>query len=461
MRDPSSRHLLIITIVSGTLLLILSGVPWSSLTGGRVKDFSFFSDLYASAPAQTLSGENENIDPELLAFQEEVSADTTSVNMSAAVLSTATVEPAVEAPTLDGHVLIENYSSGECLPNLKAAIADPSRLARIAFLGDSFIEGDILTQNLRAMLQEEYGGAGVGFMAMHSEFPGFRQSVRQSDQGWTITEVRNQPRSDSLRLPAGVYAAASAVATATFRGVQRAPFPRAWQRSRFLFMAPDTVAISITTDSGSNIYRFEPSGQVQCLEVDEPTSQFSVEINEGSLIGLGAYLDAPTGVALDCMSMRGNSGLTLRYLNPDLCAQTSRWADYDLIIVEFGINALSADQTDYRAYGAGMRQAIQRLRQCFPNADILLMGIADRGMKNGSEVHSMPTCAAMTNQQRQIAAREGCAFYDTRQAQGGDGAIVRWREQQLVNSDYIHLNHDGGQRLASELFFALTTALSQ
>ena len=35
---------------------------------------------------------------------------------------------------------------------------------RIAFMGDSFVEGDILTADLRESLQETFGGGGVGFV---------------------------------------------------------------------------------------------------------------------------------------------------------------------------------------------------------------------------------------------------------------------------------------------------------
>jgi hypothetical protein len=34
---------------------------------------------------------------------------------------------------------------------------------RIAYFGDSMIEGDLLTQTLRKLLQKEFGGYGVGF----------------------------------------------------------------------------------------------------------------------------------------------------------------------------------------------------------------------------------------------------------------------------------------------------------
>lgn len=63
-------------------------------------------------------------------------------------------------------------------------LAANPRLVRIAYFGDSFIEADILTADLRAMLQERYGGCGVGFVTITSMTSGYRPTVRHSFNGW-------------------------------------------------------------------------------------------------------------------------------------------------------------------------------------------------------------------------------------------------------------------------------------
>ena len=50
--------------------------------------------------------------------------------------------------------------------------------ARIAYFGDSMIEGDLITQSLRHDLQELFGGEGVGFVPITSQTYGFRQSIK-------------------------------------------------------------------------------------------------------------------------------------------------------------------------------------------------------------------------------------------------------------------------------------------
>jgi lysophospholipase L1-like esterase len=133
----------------------------------------------------------------------------------------------------------------------------------------------------------------------------------------------------------------------------------------------------------------------------------------------------------------------------------AKYIDYDLIIVEYGINALTSQQSDYSQYGKLMLEVIARVRQCYPNADILLMGIGDRGQKQGSVVHSIATAQNMVDMQRDIARRAQVVFWDTREAMGGEDAIVKWREAKHVNADYIHLNHEGGSVLAQEFINSL------
>lgn len=83
------------------------------------------------------------------------------------------VKPAFVDTCRSGMTCIEDYSDSTLrgmTPFYRALdeLAANPRLVRIAYFGDSFIEADILTADLRAMLQERYGGCGVGFVTITS-----------------------------------------------------------------------------------------------------------------------------------------------------------------------------------------------------------------------------------------------------------------------------------------------------
>ena len=155
------------------------------------------------------------------------------------------------------------------------------------------------------------------------------------------------------------------------------------------------------------------------------------------------------------MSSRGFSGITLTRVNPELSKEMSEFVNYDLIILEFGINAMSAKQKNYNVYCSRMVDVINHVRLCYPDADILLMGVGDRGERRGSQIKSMATAQYMITAQRDAARRAHCLFWDTREAMGGEDAVVTWSSTGLMNKDYIHLTHKGGKRLAEELFNAI------
>ena len=161
------------------------------------------------------------------------------------------------------------------------------------------------------------------------------------------------------------------------------------------------------------------------------------------------------------MSQRGNSGVGLRRTDKRLTDAMSHHVSYDLIIMEYGMNALSAEQKEYGGYSAGIAESISRLQELYPDASLMLMGVGDRGFKDGAAVKSLPTCSALVEAQRNAARRCGVMFFDTRAAQGGEGCVVEWRKRGLVNADYIHLNHDGGAALAEELFFAIMNSVDE
>lgn len=472
-KRPASPALIIAIAIA--LLAALSLLPWSKMTGGKVSDFNLISDLIKtddSADADTV-GADEGIDPELLAQQSDAPAPATThaSGSSAAPAGSSSSHAASEAapepdpmpeakPRRGSDMVIEDYTPAQQGPShLRSALARAgARPARIAVIGDSYIEGDIFTQDLRDALQSQYGGHGVGYVAADSEVRGFRRSVNHSAKGWKEHSIFRE-KSNDYPLQ-GKFHTATGSASASYTGSSRYPATQNWGMSRLLFIAPSSGKITLATDGGEQTYDIAADpGKLQCLEVPGLTSKFSISSTVPGLKMMGAWLEGNTGVVLDNMSVRGYAGLSHRGIPAGMAEQMRRYVDYDMIILEFGINALSEKQKDYSNYRKSMASVARHLKELYPNADIVLMGIGDRGVKRGGQVQSMPTADAMVAAQRGAARDAGVLFWDTREAMGGNGAIVDWRKQKLVNGDYIHLNAQGGKRLADEFAASLRRAL--
>ena len=449
---------IVIIVFSAIAILIgISFLPLSKWTGGRIRDFNLFSDILNIGLPEEKDISGATIDP---CLAEAIEEDKRKVDTT---LNSIDNKPLIAVqPTKQGEqVVIEDYTeSGRGLEHLRNAISS-DRLARIAVIGDSYIEGDILTEDLREFMQKQYGGTGVGYVNMYSEFPGFRKSVRQGGgKGWKEFAANGKFDDRYMGLTQHYYKLTSPT-TSTYSGSKSFANIDRWNRSTFLFISPDSTQITVETASGTKTYDIKGSESLQAITVDENTDKFNVTANKTSLIALGVWLSDTKGVNVDCMSSRGCSGVTLSKVNTDLSAQMSKYVNYDLIILEFGINAMSAGQKNFDSYRKRMESVIVHVRQCFPNADILIMGIGDRGSKRGTEVHSMSSAQYMVEAQREAARRTRTLFWDTREAMGGEDAIVRWTRDGLANKDYIHLNHKGGRELATPLFKAIQINLNK
>ena len=428
----------------------MSLMPWGELTGNRLKDFNLLSDILHSKPVEYIT--EEIIDPALAeALLEEThddSADAAAVEVITDTVPVQAEDPApapYHDPRVNGLMVIEDYSGGSASARIAAAAA--SGRMRCAMIGDSYIEGDILSGTVRRLLQDRFGGEGVGYAPMTSAVAGFRRTVRISSEGFTACDIRHD-RLDSLHTLPGEYFRAAVGAKVSFKGEKGNTRNSSWSRSRIMFIAPADGVISTSFDGVEwEEHNVIAGQQVQCIDVRGATSRFDVRCDVEGLVVFGAWLDSAGGCSFDCMSLRGYSGISHRGISISTARELSAWVDYDMIVVEYGMNALSSEQTDYTPYGNIMKRVLLRIQACYPNAAIVMLGVGDRGQKQGTDIASLPTATAIVNAQRKAAKDAGVLFWDMREAMGGEGSVVDWRDRGLVNADYIHLNHKGGEEM--------------
>ncbi|MDE6703031.1 MAG: hypothetical protein K2K00_05080 [Muribaculaceae bacterium] len=488
MKGKISGNALTVPLIAVCLLFGLSVVDWKAVSGGALSNFNLIEDIVETthiASEDTPDATDDLIDPALEAAIAEVTSeaelpvhdfiadnnqeilpvpvsDATRIDEPDAIEKPVDIEEPIVAKKVaqpsqrvNGILPIEDYTFDQSgLRHLKSALTRrDSRRVRIAVIGDSYIEGDIFAQDIRRLLQQEYGGRGVGYMSMHSDFPGFRQSVNQSDQGWTVRDMRNHS-SDKVKPLSGEYCIGNIGSVTTFKG-SKMDYAHDWSSSKLLFIAENDGSITVKTDSLTQEFPIKAGEQVQMINIDDETSKAVFRLNSNGVKVLGAWLEDNRGVGVDCMSLRGNSGATHKSISMQLAEQMRQHVPYDLIIIEYGLNVLSHQQSKYDSYGKLMSQVVSHLKKCYPDCDIMMLGVGDRGRKNGSSVSSVSTIESLISAQRNCAAECGILFWDTRSAMGGEDAIVDWRERRLVNADYIHLNHKGGKELANEFVNSL------
>ncbi|MBR4070359.1 MAG: hypothetical protein IKK16_04070, partial [Bacteroidaceae bacterium] len=234
-----------LVVLTVGLLVVLSLIPPID-TFFTTKQIDIFSDLRTKSDTDLVDDESLDYTLDTITSMTPQAATTlpdTTVSLPDSIVRQQIVK---SVKRKEGDItLIEDYSTTQDgLHNFISAIENRNRLqrpVRIAFLGDSFIEADILTQNIRMLLQDLFGGCGVGYMAMHSDFPGFRRSITQVDKGWqTINVITQDPEYNLLSLPLQYHQAESDAYT-RFKGVNKLRHIDSWDVSTIGFVAQDSA----------------------------------------------------------------------------------------------------------------------------------------------------------------------------------------------------------------------------
>ena len=131
---------------------------------------------------------------------------------------------------------------------------------------------------------------------------------------------------------------------------------------------------------------------------------------------------------------------------------------YDLIILQYGLNVVTKNRKNYDSYQKGLLTAIERLKEGFPNACILLLSVGDRNYKTDTgDLRTMPGIKNLVRYQQSVSAQSGIAFWNMFEAMGGDGSMAKMvhAKPSMANYDYTHINFRGGKHLAGLLYETL------
>ncbi|MCW3101997.1 MAG: hypothetical protein JWO09_437 [Bacteroidetes bacterium] len=338
---------------------------------------------------------------------------------------------------------------------------------RIAYFGDSMIEGDLITQDLRNEMQDVFGGAGVGFVPITSIVAGFRTSIMHQFGGWTThTLLENMPANHVLGISGysfvpQVSGKADTSNTANeswvkYIAVKQKHLDR-FYKTRILY-GKSEGANSVTVNN--NNYKLDGKEPVNEVLIDNGKGVQSLSAKfqcTSSMDIFGLSMESDSGAFVDNFSFRGNSGFPLVKVPQSIYSGTNQYLGYDLIVLEYGLNAVSPDVTDFSWYERGMLNVIRHIRASFPNASILLISVGDKGYRKDGVYQTDPSVPLMVNVQRKMAEQTGCAYWSLYDAMGGEGSMVKWVEGDtvLANKDYTHFNFRGAHKVGKLLYTKL------
>lgn len=433
-------------LIGGLLAYGLSEllVALGPIAGYQFKEFNPLSDLLDTTANQSY---------ETLSIPLQTANDTTATELHSA---DSTNSKGVTTDTLTPLELssrLMDYSEGQsALRRLRAALREGrSRSVRIAFVGDSFIEGDILVAPFRQALQQRYGGKGVGYVPLTSTVARFRQSIQQRFEGAWRQTLASKSNSRTLFTLSETFATATASASTSYKLTNADRVT--------LHYVSDTIPVAITygINGGERQHVELPASHGALAEYTFPHSavkQFELATGGGDGTRFyGVCFDGMTGISVDNYSLRGSSGTKLTAVSSALTSQLSRFRPYDLIILSYGLNVLSPkDNNDsYEWYYDAMAKSIEHIQQLYPHATILLMSLSDRATLHEGEIHPLNGVARVLRIQHRLAQRYGLLFWNTHEAMASLGGIKGFVDKGWAAKDYTHISMAGGTQLAKLL----------
>lgn len=379
------------------------------------------------------------------------------------------------------------YSGKEYLFPFFEKITDSTQ-TRISWYGDSMVEGDLVCQEIRDSLQSVFGGKGVGFMPVTFHIAGFRRSIyHHFSEGLQVDDISNKdvaPYSygymgqvfgcwidsseltmvldsiqDSLAiaLPVEDTLAVKEAFTVEYIAAKWMKNSTALPRVRFFYgLGEEPLKVKLKIGETEKELSLSGNAMVnECVLVSTPIRKFSLEIENPCVRPIyGFSFEDNEGIVLDNIPSRGNIGGQLLKINTSVLRSFDKKLGIDLVILEYGLNALNFKMKDYRWYAKEMKRVIQKIRAAYPDAVVMLVGPPDRAIKLDGKMQTDPSVSIITNTFRQVAQEEEMPFFSFYEAMGGDETMIDWVENNtppLANKDYTHFNFHGSKK-AADLF---------
>jgi lysophospholipase L1-like esterase len=333
------------------------------------------------------------------------------------------------------------------------------------------VEGDLITCDLRHMLQQRFGGAGVGLVPITSVTAGFRQTVQHTfSDNWSNSNLLTPNQgSDAPGITGFTFkpqptkidtsnSSNSALSWVKYKGSRQRGLDKFYKARLFYGFSEgnNIVHINLNNLQKMNVV-LDGKKAVNTIELkpSEPFNEVKFTfLNQQKLPVYAVSLETDTGVIVDNLSFRGNSGLPLTRIPETILKGFDEENQYDLIILQYGMNAVSPNVSDYSWYQRGLDRMVKHIQKSFPNAAILFVGVPDKGYKQDGQYITNPAVPYVVEVEKKVAENNGIAFWNLFEAMGGYNSMVKWAEADtsLANKDYTHFNFRGASKVARLLY---------
>ncbi len=336
---------------------------------------------------------------------------------------------------------------------------------RIGVYGDSNMTMDYMTGQMRRTLAARFGDAGHGYVALSRPWPWYlHQDVRHDInlRDW------KQIATSTNQVGDGQYGFANMAAESSTPGAtawlqtatDASPIGKSCSRLDVYYLKGSTRgSFQIKVDGKAlrtiNTGATETEAGFEKIEVEDGAHKLEcVALGNGKVRLFGATMERQPaekkfGVTVDSLGVGALNFEQMQHVNSKVRVQMLEHRKYDLVVFLLGTNMFVPS-----LHGKWVDNVLKDFRAALPETPILILSPPDIVL-HGSDEHSDPRIVNLAKQMKGIAAKQDAAFWDFRDAMGGDIAIKKFRTLGLAAPDYVHLSKEGGGIMGNRLVYSL------
>ena len=342
---------------------------------------------------------------------------------------------------------------------------------RIGMYGDSNLTSDFISGHLRRVFQNRWGDAGHGWISLARPWGSYRHEDVSTGGMWNLfkqwaptTHVANDKQYGFANMAAETNDVGAAGWAGTTKS-EKAEVGKAVTHFELHYMKQKNGgSFRVEIDKKDvKVVSTKADGWelgIEDFDVEEGAHEIRVFARgDGKVRLLGTSLDRTPatfdpekpGVQLDSLGAGALNYERLTWVAKDTRKAGLQKRDYDLIILWLGTNVMFVPPN------AGYAKSfLADLKDALPNTPILILSPGDT-VREG-ETKSDPRIVQVIDQMRQVALDTNLAFWDFREAMGGDGSVVGFTKRGLTGEDHIHFGPEGSKLMGDRLLCSLSAS---
>jgi LysM repeat protein/lysophospholipase L1-like esterase len=318
----------------------------------------------------------------------------------------------------------------------------------IVHFGDSHIQGDFFSGEIRRLLQSEFGYSGQGLIFPYSLCKSYGpKGVKAATKGtWIGTNILKNTEKKNIGVTGYTLSTSNPNAELSIEITEK-------------FTGKISKRICIWTSADSNSFDYQINDRFQLIEEKKINSNLKYRVYESDsniqsfnlrlmksyesnhqfyFHGFEFLSNEENGINYHHCGVVG-AQFTHLVNNAELTLSQLTALKPDLIIFSFGTNEAYDQKVDTNFYYRSISNFIRNIQKSNSEVSIILTTAPD----TRSQGRTPPNQRTVNRQLGRVAQDLDLSMFDLNEAMGGWGSLFRWYENKLTLDDKLHFNSNG------------------